>query len=196
MLPRGSLSSLCSLLLLIGACPKRQTMKSTIVYVPTKPPAAQSAEQSSKAQAVLVIEEPAPPPEPQREPEENAPPTATQPPAPHRAGGQAHTKTTAEPDEPVPVETPETEPLEVPAIEPRESSAQQTELRSQFDKLETDIQQRLSKLNGAQLSESDRKTVEDAKTFLAQATHAMTSGDLPRALNLARKASLLLAALQ
>jgi len=29
-----------------------------------------------------------------------------------------------------------------------------------------------------------------------QATHAMASGDLPRALNLARKASLLLAALE
>jgi hypothetical protein len=184
------------LLLLIGACPKRQTMKSTIVFVPTKPPAAQPAEQSSKEQAMLVIEEPAPPPEPQPEPEANAPAPATQPPAPRRSSGQAHAKTTTEPDEPVPAEAPDTEPVIVPTIEPRESSAQQTELRSQFDKLETDIQQRLSKLNGAQLSESDHKTVEDAKTFLAQATQAITTGDLPRALNLARKASLLLAALQ
>jgi len=38
--------------------------------------------------------------------------------------------------------------------------------------------------------------VEDARAFFAQATQAMVSGDLPRALILARKASLLLAALE
>jgi hypothetical protein len=62
--------------------------------------------------------------------------------------------------------------------------------------LELDIRQRLTRLNGAQLSANDRRTLEDARTFFVQATHAMASGDLPRALNLARKASLLLAALE
>jgi hypothetical protein len=62
--------------------------------------------------------------------------------------------------------------------------------------LEQDIRQRLTRLNGMQLSSNDRKTLEDARTFFSQATHARASGDLPRALNLARKASLLLAALE
>ena len=194
MLRRGDLSSLCAVLLFIGACPKRQTMRGTVVYVPAKPPAVM---QSSTEQAVLVIAEPEPPPEPEPEPEENAPPPATQPPTRHRASGPAHTKTPVEPDdETAPVEAPETPPAEVPALEPQESSAQQTELRGQFDKLEQEVQQRLTKLNGAQLSDSDRKMVDDARTFFVQATHAMATGDLPRALNLARKASLLLAAVQ
>jgi hypothetical protein len=62
--------------------------------------------------------------------------------------------------------------------------------------LEEDVRQRLARLKGAQLSANDRRTLEDARTFFAQSTHAMASGDLPRALNLARKASLLLAALE
>jgi hypothetical protein len=62
--------------------------------------------------------------------------------------------------------------------------------------LADEINQRLARLNGAQLSANDQRTLEDARTFFAQATRAMASGDLPRALNLARKASLLLAALE
>jgi hypothetical protein len=62
--------------------------------------------------------------------------------------------------------------------------------------LQEDISQRLTRLKGAQLSANDQKTLEDARTFFAQAARAMATGDLPRALNLARKASLLLAALE
>jgi hypothetical protein len=51
-------------------------------------------------------------------------------------------------------------------------------------------------LSGARLSGNDQKTLEDARTFYAQASDAMASGDLPRAMNLARKAGLLLGALE
>jgi TolA-binding protein len=107
-----------------------------------------------------------------------------------------HPAAPAPADDATPQESPESPPTEVPALEPRETSAQQTELRHQFVQLEQDIRQRLARLNGLQLSSNDRKTLEDARAFFAQATHAMESGDLSRALNLARKASLLLAALE
>ena len=54
----------------------------------------------------------------------------------------------------------------------------------------------MARLNPAGLSTNERKTLEDARTFLAQSTRAFESSDLPRALNLARKASLLVAALE
>jgi hypothetical protein len=112
---------------------------------------------------------------------------------PHRP---ARPETPAEPSETPTPENPETPPAEVPALEPRQSFAQETELRRQFLNLEQDIHARLTRLKGAHLSANDQKTLEDARTFFAQATHAMASGDLPRALNLARKAGLLLAALE
>ena len=62
--------------------------------------------------------------------------------------------------------------------------------------MEQDISQRLTRFKGAHLSTNERKTLEDARTFFEQANRAKASGDLPRALNLARKASLLLAALE
>ena len=193
MLRRGSISSLCALLLSIGGCPKRQEPKSIVVYVPAQAPAhAPAAAPAAGEPQVLVIEEPAPPPEP----EETPPPPTPEPTAPHRRRSPAPTPTPNEPDETSTPENPETPPAEVPALGPRESSAQETELRRQYLNLELDIRQRLTRLNGAQLSANDRRTLEDARTFFVQATHAMASGDLPRALNLARKASLLLAALE
>jgi hypothetical protein len=185
----GTVTSVCALLLWMGGCPKRQDTKSIVVYVPAPAPAA--APPAEKPQ-VMVIEEPAPPPEP-----EETPPPQTPTPAAHRRPRRpARTEAPTEPDEAPPQENPEAPPAEVPALQPRESSAQETELRRQFQNLEQDIRQRLTRLNGARLSTNDRKTLDDARTFFAQATQAMASGDLPRALNLARKASLLLAALE
>jgi outer membrane biosynthesis protein TonB len=140
----------------------------------------------------MVIEEPAPPPEP-----EKTPPPPTPEPTPHRRTRHAtNSETPTEPDETPTPENPETPPAEVPALEPRQSSAQETELQRQFLSLQQDIRTRLAKLSGAHLSANDQKTLEDARTFFAQANHAMASGDLPRALNLAHKAGLLLAALE
>lgn len=160
-----------------------------VVYVPAQAPAAVPPEEKPQ---VLVIEEPAPPPAPQETP----PPPPTQPTAHHRQGGPARARTASEPDETPTPEKPETPPAEVPALQPRESSAQETEQRRQFLILEQDIRQRIAHLSGARLSANDRRTLEDARTFFAQSARAMASGDLPRALNLARKASLLLAALE
>jgi outer membrane biosynthesis protein TonB len=140
----------------------------------------------------MVIEEPPPP----SEPEEPPPPQAPEPTTHPRPRRPARPETPAEPDETPAPENPEPPPAEVPALEPRQSTAQETELRREFRTLDQDIRRRLAQLNGAHLSANDQKTLEDARTFYAQATRAEASGDLPRALNLARKAGLLLAALE
>jgi outer membrane biosynthesis protein TonB len=160
-----------------------------VVYVPAH--AAAPTPPADKPQ-VMVIEEPAPPPVP----EETAPPQTPEPTAPRRPRRPAHPETPAEPDETPAPENPETPPAEVPALEPRQSSAQETELRRQYLSLEQDVRSRLARLHGAHLSSNDQKTLEDARTFFVQAMQAMSIGDLPRALNLARKAGLLLAALE
>ena len=165
-----------------------------VVYVPAQAPAAAP---SAKESQVLVIEEPTPLPGPEETSTSQSPGPAKTTAGGRRAGNRsAHTETPTEPDETVPPENPEPPPAEVPALAPRESSAQESELRRQYLKLEQDIRQRLTHFTGARLSTSNQKTLEDARTFFTQATQAMASGDLPRAWNLARKASLLLAALE
>jgi hypothetical protein len=62
--------------------------------------------------------------------------------------------------------------------------------------LQQDLRKRLEQLSGVRLSANDQRTLEDARTFYTQASDAMAGGDLPRAMNLARKAGLLLAALE
>jgi hypothetical protein len=62
--------------------------------------------------------------------------------------------------------------------------------------LQQDVRQRLIRLEGARLSPNEQKTLEDARAFLEQSARAVASGDLQRALNLARKAFLLIAALE
>lgn len=204
MLCRGSISLLCALALWLGGCAKRQDTRSIVVYIPAHAPAPAAAAAPAPGPApaaaepqILVIEEPAPPPEPEVTPQPQTPGSSKNNAGGKKGGGRpARTETPSEPDETSTQENSETPPAEVPPLEPRQSSAQQTELRRQFLQLEHDIHQRLTRLNGAQLSANDQKTLEDARTFFAQATHAMATGDLPRALNLARKASLLLAALE
>jgi len=140
----------------------------------------------------MVIEEPAPPEEPPAAlPQPASPPTPasrprrrlrTEPPA-------GNTENTPETTEPPP--TPQ-----VPSLEPRESSAQEAALRRQIQGLQDDVRQRIAKLSQAGLSGADRKTLDDARTFFAQSTRALDEADLQRALNLARKASLLVSALE
>ena len=176
----------CSLALIIGGCPKRQA-STRIVYVPSPPPA---ATQASAADApTMVIEEPAPPEPPAASPQPPPPPE----PARRRrvlrretpAAAPANNPDTAEPPAPP-----------VPSLEPRESSAQQAALRRQIQGLQDDVRQRIAKLSRAGLSGADRKTLDDARTFFAQSTRALNEADFQRALNLARKASLLVSALE
>jgi hypothetical protein len=81
-------------------------------------------------------------------------------------------------------------------LEPRESSAEEADLRHQIQGLQDDVRKRIAKLNLAGLSGADRKTLDDARTFFAQSTRALNEADLQRALTLARKASLLVLALE
>ena len=190
MVRRGTLSSLCALVLWVGGCPRREG-PARVVYVPTPtPPAAATAPTTSPR--VLVIEEPAP-----LEAQPASPPAAEtseqKPPPKHKP--PVRTETTTPSDE---TATPETSlpPAEVPALEPRASAAQESALRLQIQRLQEDVRQRLGRLNEARLSANEHKTLEDARTFLAQSTRALESGDLQRGFNLARKASLLVASLE
>ena len=85
---------------------------------------------------------------------------------------------------------------QVPSLEPRETSMDAAALRREIQGLQDDVQKRIDKLKTAKLSDVDHKTLEDARTFFQQSTQAFNEGDLQRALTLARKASLLVLALE
>ena len=160
------------------------------MYVPTPPPAATQAPAAANA-PTMVIEEPAPP-----EPAPTPPPEA---PAPKETPQQHRRALRREPPAAATENTPETaEPPapQVPSLEPRESSVEEAALRRQIQGLQNDVRQRIDKLIQAGLSGVDRKTLDDARSFFAQSTQALNEGDLQRALTLARKASLLVLALE
>jgi hypothetical protein len=140
----------------------------------------------------MVIEEPAPPeepPAPSPQPTTNPEPAQRRRRVLRREAPAAAAENTPETTEPPP--TPQ-----VPSLEPRESSVQEAALRRQIQALQDDVRQRIAKLSRAGLSGADRKTLDDARTFFAQSTRALDEADLQRALNLARKASLLVSALE
>ena len=171
------------LALFIGGCPKRQAPV-RIVYVPAPPPAATQA--PAAGAPALVIEEP-PPPEPPP-----APPPPTPAPKPVRQRRRART----EPPAAAPSNAPDTTGPPAPSLEPQENSVEEAALRRQIQGLQDDVRQRIAKLSRARLSGADRKTLDDARAFFAQSTQALKEADLQRALNLARKASLLVTALE
>jgi len=180
----------CSLALFIGGCPARQAPL-RVVYVPAQTPA--PVETTDTPAQFMTIEEPTPPPEPPPAP----PPEEPAVPKPEH---RAHRVMRSEPPaSSVGNETDAAEPQvssPVPSLEPRETYAEEAALRRQIQGLQDDVRQRISKLNGASLSGADRKTLDDARTFFLQSADAVTEGDLQRALNLARKASLLVLALE
>ena len=140
----------------------------------------------------MVIEEPAPPEPAATPPAETSTPKETTHPRRrvlHREPPVADTETTPETTEPPPAPP-------VPSLEPRESSAEEAAQRRQIQALQEDVRQRIATLSRAGLSGADRKTLDDAQTFFAQSTRALNEGDLQRALTLARKASLLVLALE
>jgi hypothetical protein len=81
-------------------------------------------------------------------------------------------------------------------LAPLETSTQEAALRREIRSLQDDVRQRIAKLSRGGLSGEDGKTLADARAFFAQSTQALEAGDLQRALTLARKASLLLSALE
>jgi hypothetical protein len=175
--------------LLIFGCPKRQTSP-RLIYVPAPPPAASSPSPSQPASGTLTI----PAPQPVETTVEAAPvPEEAPKPKPARHRRRA---------EPAEAETPETPPdaappeATVPQLEPRESPQAQGKLRRQIIRLHANIEGRMSQLHPASLSAQDKKTLDDAQLFLDQSRRALVNGDLTRALNLARKASLLVNSLE
>ena len=73
---------------------------------------------------------------------------------------------------------------------------EQAAQRREIEALQADVLDRITKLSHAGLSGVDRKTLEDARAFAKQSTQAFEASDFQRALTLARKASLLLSALE
>jgi hypothetical protein len=184
-LKHSALYSICSVALFIFGCPKRQTSP-RLIYVPAPPPAASVP--SEPASGTLVI----PAPQPAETVEAVPAPEAAKP-KPVRRRRRA-SPTEAETPEPSPQAAPSE--AAVPALEARESPQQQGELRRQIIQLHADIEGRMAQLHPASLNTQEKKTLDDAQLFLSQSQRALVNGDLTRALNLARKASLLVDSLE
>lgn len=197
MLRRASMIWVSALALLLGGCVKHHGPQSMVLFVPAPPPSPSATVPPASNSEVMVIEEPAPPPQTEAEDDEVPQPQPPEPTLHRRTHHLPRSEATAETDDqPAPQDDAETPSAGVPVLAPLQSTSEGTELRRQFVNLDQDIRQRLAKLGGAQLSANNQKTLDDARTFFAQATSALASGDLPRAINLARKAGLLLAALE
>ena len=167
--------------LIIGGCPKRQTV-TRVVYTPPPPTAAAPAAEASSG--TLLIPEP-PPPEPVVEsaPEETpAPPPKV---TPRRRSTESENPTVPEPG------AEEPPPAEVPAIEPHQTSEQQNDLKRKIISLQQSIQQRIAFIEQQHSADVDGKALDEARTFLTQSRTALQKENLRLAMNLAEKASLL-----
>ncbi len=168
------LGTVWSLALLFGGCPKRQTTP-RIVYIPTPPAATKPT-----TTAVLVIQEPEPP----------------APVSPSPAPGATITRRQSPARRKPPAPAMHLEPIPVPALAPRENSSQQVALRDAILRSQRQVQQAIDRLHRAGLPENELSTLGGAQVFLAQSVRALQENDLQRALNLVRKAKLLVQALQ
>lgn len=191
-LKRELLFSVCAVLLLETGCPKRQAA-SRLVYVPA-PPSASAPNVPPAADAVTISE-----PEPPAEEARTEPADAGLETTPRRIVHRRRPGTTR-PDAPSEAEdvpaTPQPPPAEVPALEPHESPAEQARLRQEISTSREDTERRLAQLDHVSLGAGDRKTLDDARAFLAQAARALEEGQLTRSVNLAHKAALLVSAVE
>gem|GEM_PF-2009552 len=189
---RHSLYPLLSLALLLMGCPNRQT-NPRVVYVP--PPATAATIADQKPSGELVIEEPLPP-EPEEHPVEVPPQETTAQKTPVRPRRRpAPSEPAVEPPAPTPEIVSQPTPS-APALEPRESPQQQSEMRSRVVQMQESVRARIAALGHTSMASLDKKTLEGARMFLIQSEHARDSNDLQRSFNLARKASLLVDALE
>src|SRR5207247_1176644 len=83
-----------------------------------------------------------------------------------------------------------------PALEPLGTLDQQANLRREIAAAQEGTQKRIAQLEGANLAIDDRKTLGDARAFLAQSTRALENGELGPARLLAHKAALLVQAVE
>jgi hypothetical protein len=163
-------------------------MAPRVVYVP--PPPAVTEQIPAISNGELVIQAPAPPKPVQEEVVSEEPIPGPKPAQPQRRVTPAPRPSTDPETTVPPISLPE-----VPALEPRESPARQSELRQQVVKLLAGIQGDMSRIKERSLSDAERKTLEDAQTFLEQSQKALETNDLVRARNLAEKSVLLVSAL-
>lgn len=156
-------------------------------------PPPQVAPQAGAAAQTIVIAPPAPE-EPEAQPSESSTATAEPPKRPVRRRRTIRTDaSTEEADE-------ETEPAspapEVPALETHESSQALAARRRELIASQESTRKRLAQLDHAHLDAGDRRTLNDAKAFLAQSDRELERGEILRAINLARKAALLVSAIE
>ena len=187
---RSTLYSVCVLVLFLWNCPTRQTAN-RVVYVPAPPPAA-AGPTAAQDTGSMVIEEPQPAEADDIPPAEQ--PSASTPPVKRRPRPATRTEPSAPSETATEVETPP--PVEVPALEPRENPGRQAAQRQQITSLQDQVRNRISRVEKTNLSGEDRHTLEDARTFLGNSERALAGSDFERALNLVRKASILIAVLE
>jgi hypothetical protein len=172
---RKSLSAVWSLALLFGGCPQRQTAP-RIVYIPVPPATAQPPVTT----ATLVIQQPAPP--------ATLPLPTPAPAASVRRPRSVRTKRAAPPAA--------VEQAPVPQLGPRESPAQENALRNSVIRLQRAVERDINRLDRSGLPESELSALGGARVFLAESIRALQDNDPQTALNLVRKAQLLVQALE
>jgi hypothetical protein len=155
-----------------------------LAYVQS-PPAPTPSE--ARQGGVWVIEKPAPPkPAVARARPKRARTVQVKPPVQHPHDVVHKTEPAAVPQNPAPA----------PQLEPLSSEQQQDALRYQINSLQKGIERRIDTLTRRALSLVDQKAVSDARVLLGQSRAAMDAGDLTQSLNLAKKADLLVAAVE
>lgn len=95
-----------------------------------------------------------------------------------------------------PVANPQRSAADAPKLEPGTSSQQQRSIERDVKILQRAVYARIERLSRRNLAGADRKTLEDARTFIAQSENAMKAGDLTQSSNLAEKADLLVQAVE
>jgi hypothetical protein len=172
----------------LSACHRQQALR--IAYVPTPPPAPSATTGQS---GVMVISKPAPAqpvasaPKAQQHPPERLEQSATQP----------QPQVTRKEITAAPAATTSTPPAgDAPQLEPAHSLQQQVALETQIKSLQQNLRQRMASLVRRALSSVDQKTLADAQILLVQSGDAMKTGDFLQSLNLARKADLLVGAVE
>ncbi|HEX5412777.1 MAG TPA: hypothetical protein VFZ27_13085 [Terriglobia bacterium] len=174
-------AAIFGLAVVVGGCPKRQTVQH-VVYVPTPPPAATP----SQSEQSIIVQAPAPPAPLEAKPEiaQPAPPE----PAPSKPSPPRRAEIKAPPEEPPGAE--------VPALHSAVNSGQAIALQGQIVQLQQGIEKRIDALSRESLSPSHRKMLDDARGFLQNSRKALQKTDLDLASNWASKADQVVTSLE
>ena len=170
-----------------AACFQRQTVRPRLVYQQVSPPPPAAA--PADAESVLVIQEPPP--------ATVAPPmtqTPVLPPPPVVVPRQPHQRSAGHDTDDAPAQTNAAAPnrfTEAPPLVSITEPVSDAGVHAQLQKLNDEMEHLR---NGFSLSPTERRTLEDARTFLRQSEQALADHDVLRANELAKKAALLLAA--